>query len=606
MKHWILILILGLSTISFAQVEYQLAVQQFEDGKIEDATEAFRTLFKKQPTENVYNYLFLCYLSQKEYKEAKKLSKDFVGRNRSRAGYFEIDYGYVRAIEGDSAEANEIFNSSLTDIQTNPSLGPLYSEKFKKYGIFQFAVGALETATESNPNMRLAYNKAKIYADMGDLPKVYSQYIVMLDENPGYMNIIQFMLQNSMNETGEFPQSADLVNKVIRRLQGNPSPIHTELLIWILTQEKNFRMAFTQLRALDKRGQDVGFQTYQLAQYAMNAGDYENAENIFQYTIDKGPNANFYDLSLRGKLEAHARQLYANPNRTREELLKLNVEFINAKSLFRNRSDLQILAKQRAELWFKYLHNNDSASAILEAVIPATTRISPVEGECILLLGDIRLAQDEPYDALLLYARVEKGLEQTDISDEAKFKKATVAYYQGDFPWAKAQFDVLKSSTSKLISNDAISLSLKISENTIQDSAGTKLQKFALAEMYRVQGNFEKSDSLLLQLKGDIRTSELPDSALMDDLLYTMALNAESTKKPENAIQLYGQVYTYFKYEPLADDALWNCARLLEQNNHPSEAKPLYKKLIEHYPNSIFAQDARSRFREMRGDELTQ
>jgi hypothetical protein len=51
------------------------------------------------------------------------------------------------------------------------------------------------------------------------------------------------------------------------------------------------------------------------------------------------------------------------------------------------------------------------------------------------------------------------------LGDEVKLKKARLGYYLGNFSWAKAQLDVLKTSTSKLTANDAIELSLFISNN---------------------------------------------------------------------------------------------------------------------------------------------
>ena len=66
---------------------------------------------------------------------------------------------------------------------------------------------------------------------------------------------------------------------------------------------------------------------------------------------------------------------------------------------------------------------------------------------------------DNPWEATILYTQLEKANPNNDIGYEAKLKKAMLAYYAGDLLWAKAQFDVLKGATSKLISNDAIQMS---------------------------------------------------------------------------------------------------------------------------------------------------
>ena len=74
--------------------------------------------------------------------------------------------------------------------------------------------------------------------------------------------------------------------------------------------------------------------------------------------------------------------------------------------------------------------------------------------------------------------QVEKDFKENPIGHEAKFRKAKVYYYQGDFE-AQSQFEVLKASTSKLTANNAMSLSLLITDNYNSDTSnhGEKLYK---------------------------------------------------------------------------------------------------------------------------------
>jgi hypothetical protein len=68
------------------------------------------------------------------------------------------------------------------------------------------------------------------------------------------------------------------------------------------------------------------------------------------------------------------------------------------------------------------------------------------------------------WDASLLYSQVEKEFKYEAIGHEAKFKNAKLSFYAGDFKWAKTQCDVLKGATTKLIANDALDLSLIITD----------------------------------------------------------------------------------------------------------------------------------------------
>ena len=103
--------------------------------------------------------------------------------------------------------------------------------------------------------------------------------------------------------------------------------------------------------------------------------------------------------------------------------------------------------------------------------------------ECKIQYADILLLSDKIWDALLYYSQVENDFKESPIGHRAKFKRAKIAYYQGDFNWAQAQLDVLKSSTSKLISNDAMDLSLLITDNYNLDTIDKPMIQFAKGDL---------------------------------------------------------------------------------------------------------------------------
>ena len=98
---------------------------------------------------------------------------------------------------------------------------------------------------------------------------------------------------------------------------------------------------------------------------------------------------------------------------------------------------------------------------------------------------------------------------------EAKFRRARLAYYMGNFEWAKALLDVLKASTSKLIANDAFGISLLINDNTYNDSIEYPLQLFADADLY----TYQNKDSLAL-MKLDTLKGKYFSHSLMDEVLF--------------------------------------------------------------------------------------
>ena len=108
-------------------------------------------------------------------------------------------------------------------------------------------------------------------------------------------------------------------------------------------------------------------------------------------------------------------------------------------------------------------------------------------------LADILVFDEKFNQALIYYSQIQKKVKNDILAQEASFKVAKTSYYKGDFEWAQVQLDVLKKSASQLISNDAMELSLMISDNSLEDSTQTALKKFAKADLLALQQRFPEA-----------------------------------------------------------------------------------------------------------------
>ncbi len=154
---------------------------------------------------------------------------------------------------------------------------------------------------------------------------------------------------------------------------------------------------------------------------------------------------------------------------------------------------MQRLAKLQA---FK-LHKLDDAQKLLEEAINIPNIKPNLLNSCKLDLGDVYLMNKQPWEATLLYGQVETGYPNTTIGQDAKFRNAKLAYYTGDFKWAKGQLDVLKAATSQLIANDALNLSLLITDNLVADTSGSALKMYARADLQIFAEQPEKAVQVL-------------------------------------------------------------------------------------------------------------
>ena len=113
-----------------------------------------------------------------------------------------------------------------------------------------------------------------------------------------------------------------------------------------------------------------------------------------------------------------------------------------------------MMMKELAHIKGFYLGKHDEAVALLQEAIEIQGLYDKIEAVLKLELGDLLLLDGNIWEASLLYSQVELDFKEDLMGHEAKFRNAKIAYYTGDFEWAQGQLDVLKASTSKLISNE--------------------------------------------------------------------------------------------------------------------------------------------------------
>jgi tetratricopeptide (TPR) repeat protein len=217
-------------------------------------------------------------------------------------------------------------------------------------------------------------------------------------------------------------------------------------------------------------------------------------------------------------------------------------------------------------------------------------------GNVKLDLGDYLVLQQKLWDASLIYSQVDKDFKQDMLGEEARFRNAKLAYYRGDFEWAQTQLSVLKSSTTELIANDALYLSVLITENTPPDSNLAPLLRFAAADLLMFQFKSKEADQLL-----DSIAKAFPENPLQDDILMQRGKIAEEEGRYNDAIDFYQKTVKDFGDDVLADDAVFRLGTLY-QNKIKDKAKAIeyYEKLIVDYPGSTWVQQARAQYNELK------
>ena len=139
-----------------------------------------------------------------------------------------------------------------------------------------------------------------------------------------------------------------------------------------------------------------------------------------------------------------------------------------------------------------YQDDESKAIKILNEAISSKQINDYEKAQCKIALAKILVSTDDIWESMLLYSQVEKDFKEDVVGQLAKFEKAKLSYYNGDFEWAQNKLNVLKYSTSKLIANNAMKLSLLISDNLNLDTTDNVLKTYAQAELLFEQKKYEQ------------------------------------------------------------------------------------------------------------------
>jgi tetratricopeptide (TPR) repeat protein len=197
-----------------------------------------------------------------------------------------------------------------------------------------------------------------------------------------------------------------------------------------------------------------------------------------------------------------------------------------------------------------------------------------------------------------LYSQVEKSHKDTPIGYDAKLRNARLNYFKGDFELAQANLDILKLATSREIANDAMDLSLLITDNTGLDTSSATMEEYAAIELLVFQNKLQEA---LTKLDGMLK--KYPGHSLTDEIYFQKAAIYERMGDFGQAVANLQKIVSNPQYDILSDDALYKMAVIYEDNlKDPEKAKHLYNDLLVKHQGSIYAAEARKRFRKLRGD----
>jgi len=575
-----------------------LASQYYQNKEFGKAAELYEQLYSGTKAEVYFNMYFDCLLAIHEYEKAEKALKKGL-RGNSADAYWYVQWGFLKKTMGQVNEAEKLYDKAIASV-SNPVEFPNLANQFLNRREYDFAEKVFLKARATQGTGTYNYELARVYYYMRNYDKMLNEYLDWIKINEANIEMVKSNLLSVLAMDNDGDIIKQLKTCTLKRIQQEPNMIiFNRLLIWLFIQERNFTAAIRQAIALDKRTGSEDASILDLANVSASNKYYDEASKAYDYITGKPKLTEFYYQAIvqrtRMNYERYVDEEMMDIAKAKE-IQAMFVKTFAAVGVTPESTDLII---DYAHLLAFYLNLPTEAIKTLNDGLAMKGITQPIALALKAELADAYVYSGDLWEAVITYAQVIETNKSSAVSDEVKFKKAKLGYYMGNFKWAKAQLDVLRASTSKLIANDAMELSLFINENMESDSLTAPLKMFARADLQIFRNNFDGAITVL-----DSISQTFPDNSLADDVYFRKAGVFQKQGKYEEAAKLYDAIVKNYSWEILADNALYQLALLYENKlNRKADAKELFKKMMTDYPVSVYVVDSRTEYRKLEGTE---
>ncbi len=594
--------LLGVSDLNAQsrQVDEKLAREFYQKKDYEKAGEIYKNLYETYGYSTYFTYYTDCLTLTGDYAAAEKALKSYLKQNPNNwKAHVDLAYNYMQ--QGENDKATKYLNKVLKDVPNNISsirevASLLRNRNFNDLAIAMYDRGA------KDPNIDYSFNLEKAYAynSMLDFENATECYLLFLKENPEQYEMVKNRLRVMMMYDLNGNVDDVIRMALLRKTQTEPeNEEYASLLMWFSLQMQDYDLALMQLKALDKRGHgNYENDIIYIAQIASDNRQYDIAVDAYEYVLKKDDQGVFYVNATVGLIKTEYAQAVANGSHDKAFYDKLSERIDEAiRKIGINDETLPLITVQARIMAFE-LGRFEEAVALLNHSLEMNMSAYR-KAELKMELADIYLFTDEVWEATLLYSQIEKTLKNEPIAHEARFKNAQLRYFIGEFEWANATLDVLKAATSKLVANDAMTLSLTISDNLEYDTIG--LKRLAKADYYIYQRKYGLANQML-----DSVVAYNPNEVSLPSAFYRKAKIAFEDGDFVTADSLYKRVYEGYADSYMADEALMEDAMLLErQLDRREEAMECYARLFDYYTASVYVAQARKSYRRLR-DEINE
>jgi tetratricopeptide (TPR) repeat protein len=593
---FILICLLTFTNLySQTPIELEQARMLKDKGDVNASIDMYKE-FIKQYKNNKDLYLLIsdCFLELGEDKNAesylKKAIKQFPDDYKIKVALYIL---YEQTNQHNKKD--KLFKNILSSLKANNyEIQTLGNEFIAKKHWTEAKVVFLKGRELIFDNTAYSWQLSNIFFQEGDYQNIAKEYLIQLENNPKTLKQIETNILGLITNNQDIAPIIEKEWETYWKKNKN-NPYFAQFGIWLYNQTKQYDKSFELAKQIDNKfEEESGATMLSFGEDMLNSNNINYALKAVNYMLKKGKESAFYQRCRALSISLSYKQFIEKPMKSDNDFTKLEADFTYFFKEFSFSKETFEIILQMGNFFAFHINKPQEAVDMLEEAINKGLSTNQ-KGEIKLLLAKIYNRYGDMWQASLYCSQVEQDCKNSYLADEAKLLKALFSYYNNEIPWALSQFKALRSSTTKLIANDAMSYSILIEENIDQDSTYNGLRLFANAEKELEYNNPELAKAYL-----DTLTSSYIHHPLFDDVFLLKAKINIAVNNFDKAKEYLNESLKKYPYELTADDALFLLSEIcLNKTNEKALAKELLEKIILDYPNSIYVTEARKLLKEL-------
>jgi tetratricopeptide (TPR) repeat protein len=571
--------------------------QNFEEAdEWERAVTLYEELYKSEPT----NFIFLdglrrSYTQLKEYDKAIGIIRRW-SITHPRDINLMTTLGGLYYDSGNETAADSVWKVVLSLDPNNVQSYRIVANEMMQHRLYEQCIRTyIDGRTMSKSEVLFADELGTLYAALQQYTSATQEYLRLMKKNPDQLLFVQSRLNAIILKPEALRAASEIVKAEVKISPDNIAL--RRLYVWLLMEERRYDSALEHYRIIDRLANANGSELFNFAQQLNQEHASAAAAEAFKEIIncfDKSgllPYARFGYARALEELSYEADTLAPESQPTYRDAIQIYESIAAA----RDHPDLAVQSLFRIGIIkFEKLFDLDGALSAFNKIkeFPNTMNILY---DAAIKNGEVQIARNDLVGARKEFERIAE-LPLVVYQDQAVFKLAELNYFEARFDTSLSLLKRFDTNLDTDLTNDALQLQYFIQEN--KTSSLSALIEFAKADLQMRQRKYPESLSQFWDI-----VKQYPTTLLLDDAMMKIGELHLKLKQTNEAIAAFRFIADSIQLSILKDRAQFRIAEISENVLHNKGlAITAYEKLLERFPNSLYAEQARKRIRLLRGD----